>query len=102
MMKKIGLICIVIFILVIVIMCLQNSMDLSVKEVDALISSKGIDSISWGDFEKYPHKDVGSGNYVYRYELSEGSYLYLSGGDLDTPPMYIYIIEKDGKRVNLK
>ncbi len=53
---------------------LQNSTDLSRNDVDSLISSKGIQSVSWSDFEKYPHKDVGSGNYIYQYELSEGSF----------------------------
>lgn len=76
--------------------------NLSEKYVNLLITIKGIDNISWHDFERYSYQDIGSGNYVYQYELSNGSYLYLSGPELTSPPVYIYIVNEDGIRIDLK
>lgn len=96
-------ICILLFVIVsIVIGGYIFTSNLSQKYVNMLIAIKGIDNVSWQDFERYSHQDIGSGNYVYQYELSNGSYLYLSGPDLASPPIYIYIVNKDGTRVDLK
>ena len=85
-----------------VVISLKDSPILYRTEVENLIMIKGVNTISWNDFDKYEHKDVGSGNYVYQYELVDGSFLYLSGNSLDSPPMYIYIVDRNKERVDLK
>ncbi len=75
---------------------------LSIDDVNSIIESKGIDKVTWEDFNRYPHQDIGSGNYIYQYELSNGLCLYLSGPDLNIPPTYIYMIDQYGNRNDLK
>ncbi|KFI52643.1 hypothetical protein BBIA_0324 [Bifidobacterium biavatii DSM 23969] len=67
-----------------------------------VISSKGIDNVSWDDFNQYPHQDVGSGNYVYRYDLPDDTHLLISGPNLDDPPMSVTFIGTDGTEIKLK
>lgn len=92
---------VVLIIGVVIISSWQNPL-LSREYVNALIESKGVDNISWSDFDKYSHQDIGSGNYIYQYRLSDGADLYLSGADLDSTPTYIYIVDESGKRIDLK
>lgn len=74
---------------------------LSRQAIHDLVASKSENSITWSDFEKYPHKEIGSGNFVYEYPLTDGSNLYLSGSSLSKAPMYIYIIDPKGNRENI-
>ena len=78
------------------------SSKLTMDDLKTIIELKGIDNVSWDDFKRYSFQDIGSGNYVYQYELVDGSHLYLSGSDLDSPPTYIYVIDEDGNRSDLK
>lgn len=48
------------------------------------------------DFSRFPHTDIGSGQYVLEYSLSGGSYLHLCGSELEALPENIYISSKDG------
>ncbi|WP_425538100.1 hypothetical protein [Microaceticoccus formicicus] len=57
---------------------------------------KGTDKLSWEDFDQFPHEDIGSGRYVYKYNLSDGGSLFIIGDSLDKLPSTIYITEKDG------
>ena len=70
--------------------------------VDDLITEKGKENISWEDFEDFSHTDIGSGQYVYEYAMADGSHLYLCGPDLSIPPTTIYIIDADGKTIQIK
>ncbi|MBW3092445.1 hypothetical protein KIH79_05705 [Bifidobacterium sp. 82T10] len=70
--------------------------------VNDVVSSKGIDNVSWDDFSQYPHQDVGSGNYVYRYDLPDDTHLLISGPNLDDPPMSVTFIGTDGTEIKLK
>ena len=46
--------------------------------------------------------DIGSGQYVYEYDMADGSYLYLCGSELFVPPTTIYIVAADGKTTQIK
>ncbi len=75
---------------------------LSESDVDSLVAEKGADGITWGDFEGFAGKDVGSGQYIYEYVLEEGARLYVAGNSLEEPPKSIYIIRRDGSRKEIK
>ncbi|EEG92240.1 hypothetical protein ROSEINA2194_03884 [Roseburia inulinivorans DSM 16841] len=104
MMKRYVSIFIVLIVLVIGVFFVHQSSTshLSMDIVNSIIKSKGINNVTWEDFEKYTYQDIGSGNYIYQYELPNGFYLYLSGSALDTPPTYIYIVDRNGNRIDLK
>ena len=56
-----------------------------------VLAQKG-DDLDWEDFADYPHTDVGSGLYVYRYEI-EGDLAVLVGGkSLETKPDYVNLV----------
>lgn len=46
--------------------------------------------------------DIGSGQYVYEYDMADGSHLYLCGFELSVPPTTIYIVDADGKTTQIK
>ena len=46
--------------------------------------------------------DIGSGQYVYEYDMADGSHLYLGGSELSVPPTTIYIVDADGKTTQIK
>lgn len=56
----------------------------------AALSEKGND-LSWADFEQYLHEDVGSGLYIWHFEIDEIFSLSVGGGSLESSPMYIYL-----------
>ena len=74
----------------------------SESDVDALIAAKGIENLTWEDFARYPHTDIGSGQYVFEYPLTESGRLYLTGSSLQEPPQRIYIIRRDGTKKEFK
>ena len=45
--------------------------------------------------------DIGSGQYVYEYDMVDGSHLYLCGSELSVPPTTIYIVAADGKTTQI-
>ena len=58
--------------------------------------------ISWEDFDDFSYTDIGSGQYVYEYDMAGGLHLYLCGSDLSIPPTTIYIVDADGKTIQIK
>lgn len=52
------------------------------------------ESLSWKHFAQYDHRDIGSGLYVYRYDIDENYYLVIGGGNTLTIPMYIRLVLK--------
>lgn len=79
----------------------QNNKMLSMSVVDETVSRKGKDNITWSDFEKYPHNDIGSGIYIYEYLMQNGYKLYIGGASIDELPQYIYIIDKSGNKTDI-
>lgn len=61
----------------------------------AALSEKGND-LSWADFEQYLHEDVGSGLYIWHFEIDEIFSLSV-GGTLESKPMYIYLQARTGR-----
>lgn len=104
MMKKVIHIFVILIVLVIGVFFVNRSSTsyLSLDIVNSIIESKGINNVTWEDFKEYKYQDVGSGNYIYQYELSNGFYLCLNGTALDIPPTYIYVIDRNGNRTDLK
>ena len=97
----------------VVIVILASSIDLIVKNfpiktelcktyIDGLIAEKGKENISWKDFDNFLYTDIGSGQYVYEYDMVGGSHLYLCGSELSIPPTSIYIVDVDGKTIQIK
>lgn len=52
------------------------------------------DALSWSDFELYRHTDIGSGLYIYFYEIDENYCLVIGGGDTQADPLYIRLVLK--------
>lgn len=61
----------------------------------AALSEKGND-LSWADFEQYLHEDVGSGQYIWHFEIDEIFSLSI-GGTLESKPVYIYLQARTGR-----
>lgn len=80
----------------------KSSQTLSLDYVKQIVNEKGKDNVSWEDFGDFKHQDVGSGNYVYQYELEDGSSLFLSGTSLKYPPQYIFIVDAENGRIDIK
>lgn len=75
---------------------------LSESDVDSIAAAKGTENVTWEDFARYPHTDIGSGQYVFEYPLTESARLYLTGSSLQEPPRGIYIIRRDGTKKEIK
>lgn len=54
------------------------------------LARKGED-LSWEDFEDYAYQDIGSGLFIYEYEIDERFSLAIGGGSLDSEPMYVHL-----------
>lgn len=66
--------------------------ELTLEKVKEL-AKKG-DALSWSDFELYRHTDIGSGLYIYFYEIDENYCLVIGGGDTQVDPLYIRLVLK--------
>ena len=66
--------------------------ELTLEKVKEL-AKKG-DALSWSDFELYRHTDIGSGLYIYFYEIDENYCLVIGGGDTQTAPLYMRLVLK--------
>ncbi len=61
------------------------------------LAAKGED-LSWSDFEQYETKgDIGSGLYIFYYDIDENYYLLIGGGGKNIPPMYIHLCSQADK-----
>lgn len=52
------------------------------------------EALSWSDFGQYDHEDIGSGLYIYRYDIDEHYILLIGGGNTRTAPEYIRLVLK--------
>ncbi len=60
------------------------------------LSQKG-DEMTWEDFRDYPHEDVGSGLYIFRFTIDDNFCLDITGGDSRMEdPMGFYLRSLDG------
>lgn len=57
------------------------------------LAKKG-DALGWSDFEQYNSKELGSGLYILHYDIDENYYLLIGGGNMQTLPLYIYLVSK--------
>ncbi len=69
----------------------QDSNKLTLEKVIEL-SAKG-EELTWSDFEQYAYEDVGSGLYIYRYDI-DSNYELRIGGTPSVEPMYIHLVLK--------
>lgn len=75
----------------------SSARTLTMEKVKALVQ-KG-ENLGWREFAIYPHKDIGSGLYVYRYEIDENYYVLIGGASQEEPPMYIRLVSaKDSEK----
>ncbi|MCI8291667.1 MAG: hypothetical protein HFJ25_05420 [Clostridia bacterium] len=102
MKKFVGIFVVIVLMIGVFFIHQSSTSHLSIDIVNSIIELKGINNVTWEDFKEYTYQDIGSGNYIYQYELSNGFYLYLSGPTLNTPPTYIYIVDRNGNRTDLK
>ena len=70
--------------------------------VNLIILVKGKENMTWNDFSRFSHNAIGSGQYVFESPLVGGSHLYLAGSELESKPDYIYIIERDGTKIDIR
>ena len=91
------IICIVIVLVVVLcsIIIPKHSRRLSTKTVTKKLSALEDYKSVWSLFEKYEHTDIGSGNYVYEYTLTDGCKFYIAGPSLDEEPLRVYYIDKN-------
>lgn len=75
------------------------STSIPLKKLNTL-AEKG-DSLTWNDFAAYPYEDEGSGLYIRKYNIEGGHQLMISGKSLDKKPDHIYVVNKDGEKIDL-
>lgn len=63
---------------------------------------KNQESFSWSDFSAYEGEDIGSGLFVFKYNLVDGGYLLVSGPSLEQEPQKIVYYYSDGEEDLIK
>ncbi|MBO4496462.1 MAG: hypothetical protein J5752_11485 [Clostridiales bacterium] len=71
-----------------------KSKKISIEEINKI---KNQDSITWNDFALYEGEDIGSGLFIFRYDVENGGYLLVSGRSMDNDPEKIIFVSSDGK-----
>ena len=64
------------------------------------ISKKG-ENITWDDFKDFKNEDIGSGLWVYKFEIDDEYHLIISGNK-EYEPNYIYLVDKAKNQINVK
>ena len=62
------------------------------------------------EWKQYNYEDIGSGLYIYHYNIDENYCLMIGGGDIQSAPMYIRLVSKpndsqfidDGKYIDIR
>ena len=74
---------------------------ISVNDILSL-AEKG-EALTWSDFEKYEHTDVGSGLIVWEFNIKDDSSKLLIGGDsLEEKPVYIRLKMSNGTTLDVR
>lgn len=63
--------------------------------------SKKKDELSWNDFEIYECQDVGSGLYIWAFDIDDKYGLMIGGGSLTEKPEYINLVLKNNMKKNV-
>ena len=70
---------------------------------DILGLSKKAEALTWSDFEKYEHTDVGSGLIVWEFNIKDdSSKLLIGGGSLEEEPVYIRLKMNNGTMLDVR
>ena len=70
---------------------------------DILGLSKKAEALTWSDFEKYAHIDVGSGLIVWEFKIKDdSSKLFIGGGRLEEKPIYISLELSNGNSLDVR
>ena len=64
------------------------------------ISKKG-ENVDWADFEEFEYKDIGSGLFVYKYDIND-EYHLLMGGAQSNKPLYVYLVHKTKNQIDIR
>jgi len=64
------------------------------------ISKKG-ENIDWKDFEDYEFTDIGSGLFIYKYDIDD-EYHLLVGGSPESKPIYVYLVHKTKNQIDIR
>ena len=65
------------------------------------LSKKG-KALTWSDFEGYPHKDVGSGLYIWKIDIDDNYYLLVGGGNTNQPDYIELCSNKSDKKIDIR
>lgn len=60
------------------------------------------ESLSWNDFNAYVGEDIGSGLFVFKYNIVDGGYLLVSGTSLEENPQRIVYYHSDGEEEQIR
>jgi len=64
---------------------------------DVLTLSKKGKALTWSDFQGYFHTDVGSGLYIWHFEIDEVFSVMVGGSSIKLSPLYIYLCAANGE-----
>ena len=78
---------------------LKGTKDMTLNDVIEL-AKKG-NELDWADFKDYKGRDVGSGLYIWEFELEDG-YVLDVGGTTDKKPLYILLSHDDEKGIDIR
>ncbi|MCR4795714.1 MAG: dockerin type I repeat-containing protein [Ruminococcus sp.] len=78
---------------------LKGTKQMTLADVKEL-AKKG-DALDWSDFEEFKGRDVGSGLYIWQFELEKGFFIKV-GGVTDKKPDYIELSRKYGKGIDIR
>lgn len=76
----------------------SSSSAITLQEVKTAIEDK---TLNWDTFKNHKHKDIGSGLYVWEYEMEGGQKLQIGGPDLKASPTQVHLIDSEGKSKDL-
>lgn len=79
----------------------SDSDELTPRAVKKAIKNEGVTAETWTLFDEYEHTDIGSGNYVFCYPLSDGSNLLIAGPSLEEAPWTVSISKESGEHTIL-
>ena len=65
------------------------------------LSKKG-KALTWSDFEGYPHKDIGSGLYIWKIDIDDNYYLLVGGGNTNQPDYVDLCSNKSDKKIDIR
>lgn len=75
----------------------SQTVSLRKMTVDDINQLKSKRDFSWDDFSIFEGEDIGSGLFVFKYEMDDGGYVLVSGSSLDQKPQTIIYYRSDGE-----